>query len=37
VNALGVYADSSKDPFDDPKIETIAEIFWRLIKGGVGK
>ena len=36
VNALGVYADSSKDPADDPKIETIAEIFYRLYKGGVG-
>ena len=37
MNALGVYADSSKDPFDDPKIETIAEIFWRRIGGGIGK
>lgn len=36
VNALGVYADSSKDPFDDPKIETIAEMFHRLTGGGVG-
>jgi alkaline phosphatase len=36
VNALGVYADSSKSPFDDPKIETIAEIFHRIWKGGVG-
>ena len=36
VNALGVYADSSKSPFDDPKIETIAEIFRRLTGGGVG-
>ncbi|KAH0565460.1 hypothetical protein GP486_001141 [Trichoglossum hirsutum] len=36
VNSLGVYADSSKDPFDDPKIESIAEIFWRLTGGGVG-
>ncbi|KAI9668341.1 MAG: hypothetical protein M1829_005545 [Trizodia sp. TS-e1964] len=36
VNALGVYADSSKDPFDDPKIETIAEIFHRIWNGGVG-
>jgi hypothetical protein len=25
-----VYADSSKDPFDDPKVETIVEIFKRL-------
>lgn len=36
VNALGVYADSSKTSFDDPKVETIAEIFYRLYKGGVG-
>jgi len=36
VNALGVYADSSPNPFDDPKIETIAEIFQRVWKGGVG-
>lgn len=36
VNALGVYADSSKNPFDDPKIETIAEMFRRLTGGGVG-
>lgn len=36
VNALNVYADSSKSPFDDPKFETIAEIFHRLYKGAVG-
>ncbi|KAK0286323.1 hypothetical protein LTR91_012462 [Friedmanniomyces endolithicus] len=36
VNALGVYADSSKDPFDDPKVETIAEIFHRIWSGHVG-
>lgn len=36
VNALGVYADSSKNPFDDPKVETIAEIFYRLTGGHVG-
>jgi alkaline phosphatase len=36
VNALGVYADSSKNPFDDPKVETIAEIFHRLTGGKVG-
>ena len=36
VDALGVYADSSPDPFDDPKVETVAEIFQRLWKGGVG-
>ncbi|KAL9012691.1 MAG: hypothetical protein Q9173_002557 [Seirophora scorigena] len=36
VNSLGVYRDSSPSPFDDPKFESIAEIFQRLTKGGVG-
>ncbi|KAI9158731.1 Alkaline phosphatase H [Paramyrothecium foliicola] len=36
VNAMGVYADSSKDPFDDPKVETIVEIFKRLTGGAWG-
>ncbi|KAK3719737.1 hypothetical protein LTR37_004274 [Vermiconidia calcicola] len=36
VNALGVYRDSSEDAFDDPKIETIAELFWRITGGHVG-
>ncbi|PSK55715.1 1,3-beta-glucanosyltransferase [Elsinoe australis] len=36
VNALGVYADSSRSPFDDPKVETIAELFYRYYKGHVG-
>ncbi|KXG50878.1 Alkaline phosphatase-like, alpha/beta/alpha [Penicillium griseofulvum] len=37
VNALGVYVDSSKDAFDDPKFETIAEIFRRKNpEAGVG-
>ncbi|PPR00893.1 hypothetical protein CVT24_000378 [Panaeolus cyanescens] len=36
VNALNVYADSSKDSFDDPKIETIAELFRRKIGGALG-
>ncbi|KAH9866360.1 hypothetical protein IAQ61_008365 [Plenodomus lingam] len=36
VNCLNVYADSSKDPFDDPKIETIAEMFHRLTGGHIG-
>jgi alkaline phosphatase len=36
VNCLSVYADSSKDPFDDPKVETIAELFMRLTGGHVG-
>lgn len=30
VNAMGVYADSSPSPFDDPKVETIVEIFQRV-------
>lgn len=36
VNALGVYADSSEDPFDDPKVETIAELFHRIRRGHIG-
>lgn len=36
VNALGVYADSSEDALDDPKVETIAELFYRIYRGGVG-
>lgn len=36
VNALGVYVDSSRNVFDDPKVETIAEIFHRLYEGRVG-
>ncbi|KAI9240437.1 MAG: alkaline phosphatase-like protein [Podila humilis] len=41
VNALGVYPDSSPDPFDDPKQELLAELLRRRSKknggpGGVG-
>lgn len=37
VNALNVYVDSSSDPFDDPKFETVSEIFRRQYPdGGVG-
>ncbi|KAJ5972305.1 Alkaline phosphatase-like alpha/beta/alpha [Penicillium vulpinum] len=37
VNALGVYVDSSSDSLDDPKFETVTEIFRRQRpKGGVG-
>lgn len=36
VNALGVYADSSPNKFDDPKVETIAELVQRLLKATVG-
>ncbi|KAL2266469.1 hypothetical protein VTJ83DRAFT_5821 [Remersonia thermophila] len=30
VDALGVYADSSPDPHDDPKVETIVELLSRI-------
>ncbi|KAI1871705.1 hypothetical protein JX265_005691 [Neoarthrinium moseri] len=30
VNAMGVYADSSPDLFDDPKVETIVELLKRV-------
>ncbi|KAL0954951.1 hypothetical protein HGRIS_003884 [Hohenbuehelia grisea] len=36
VSALNVYADSSPNSFDDPKIETIAELFRRRRGGTVG-
>ncbi|KAM0255221.1 hypothetical protein ACHAQJ_005985 [Trichoderma viride] len=36
VNAMGVHADSSPSPFDDPKVETIVEIFRRIRKGAWG-
>ncbi|CAM1508464.1 Fc.00g053120.m01.CDS01 [Cosmosporella sp. VM-42] len=36
VNAMGVHADTSPDPFDDPKVETIVELFKRLAGGAWG-
>lgn len=30
VNAMGVYADSSPNFFDDPKVETIVELLHRI-------
>lgn len=36
INALGVYADRTKDSFDDPKVETIAEALRRTTKKSVG-
>ncbi|KAF9525771.1 alkaline-phosphatase-like protein [Crepidotus variabilis] len=36
VNALNVWRDSSADPLDDPKVETIAELFRRKIGGALG-
>ena len=36
VNALGVYRDSSPSALDDPKVETIAELFHEVYSGGIG-
>ncbi|TFK27531.1 alkaline phosphatase [Coprinopsis marcescibilis] len=36
VDALNVFADSSEDHFDDPKFETIAELFRRRTGGPIG-
>lgn len=36
VNALGVYRDSSPSIYDDPKVETIAELFKSRRSGQVG-
>ena len=36
VNAMGVYEDSTKDPFDDPKVENISEIVKRTRGMSVG-
>ncbi len=33
VNAMGVYADRTADPFDDPKVETISSLVKR--RGGL--
>lgn len=33
---MGVYADSSPDPFDDPKVETIVEILTRIWGSAIG-
>ncbi|TVY82601.1 Alkaline phosphatase H [Lachnellula suecica] len=36
VNAMGVYADSSADPFDDPKVETLVELLTRIWGSAIG-
>lgn len=36
VDAVSVYGDSSPDKFDDPKVETIGELFRRRTGGPVG-
>jgi alkaline phosphatase len=33
---MGVYADSSADPFDDPKVETIVELLTRIWGNAIG-
>jgi alkaline phosphatase len=33
---MGVYADSSKDPWDDPKVETIVELLTRIWGSAIG-
>jgi hypothetical protein len=35
---MGVYADSSADPFDDPKVETIVELLtliWEALSASL--
>ncbi len=36
INAMGVYADRTKDPFDDPRQETIAELIRRTTGKSIG-
>jgi alkaline phosphatase len=36
INAMGVYADRTPSPFDDPKVETIAELVRRTTKKSIG-
>jgi alkaline phosphatase len=36
VNAMGVYADRTRDPFDDPRVETITSLVKRRLDMAVG-
>jgi alkaline phosphatase len=36
VNAMGVYADRTRDPFDDPKVENITSLVQRKLGMAVG-
>jgi alkaline phosphatase len=36
VNAMGVYADRTASPFDDPRVETIASLAKRRLSMGIG-
>ena len=36
VNAMGVYADRTASPFDDPRVETITSLAKRRLDMGIG-
>ena len=36
VNAMGVYADRTANPFDDPRVETITSLARRRLNMGIG-
>lgn len=36
VNAMGVYADRTSDPFDDPKVETVSSLAKRRLGLAIG-
>lgn len=36
IVSLGCYKDSSANKFDDPKVESIAEMFHRIVGGAIG-
>jgi alkaline phosphatase len=36
VNAMGVYADRTSNPFDDPRVETITSLAKRRLNMGIG-
>src|SRR5689334_18204595 len=36
VNAMGVYADRTASPFDDPRVETVTSLARRRLKMGIG-
>jgi len=36
VNAMGVYADRTRDPFDDPRVETITSLASRRLDMAIG-
>ncbi len=36
VNAMGVYADRTPNPFDDPRVETITSLAKRRLNMGIG-